>query len=252
MVQKKRYIFWDNRYKKKLTGSNDDLLHNFESKHIIKLLKKNNTNILDAGCGNGNLIKDILKKKKVRYVEGFDYSPAAIKSIKLNKQYSKFYVLDIKKIDLNFFEKKFDYIITKRLLINLDSTKEQIKIIKILSNLLKKKGQLILCESSLTGLKNINSFRVSVGLKKIKMPWHNLYINDEIFKKEKFKYLKLINIYNFTSTYYFCSRIVNALVSKIKNRKPSNNDNLSKIGWQIKNIDQDFSQTKIFHFKRND
>ena len=143
-------------------------------------------------------------------------------------------------------------LITKRVLINLDSSIEQLKTISNLSKLLKKKGELILCESSSTGLKNINIFRKDLGLNEIKSPWHNLYLNDDVIKKKKFKNVKLIKIHNFTSTYYFCSRIVNAYLSKLNNRKAKNSDRLSKIGWVIKNITQDFSQTKIFHFKSND
>ena len=132
------------------------------------------------------------------------------------------------------------------------SSIEQLKTISNLSKLLKKKGELILCESSSTGLKNINIFRKDLGLNEIKSPWHNLYLNDDVIKKKKFKNVKLIKIHNFTSTYYFCSRIVNAYLSKLNNRKAKNSDGLSKIGWVIKNITQDFSQTEIFHFKSND
>ena len=45
---------------------------------------------------------------------------------------------------------------------------------------------------------------------------------------------------------------MNAYLSKLKNRKARNSDDLSKIGWDIENITQDFSQTKIYHFKKND
>lgn len=104
----------------------------------MEFIKTKNINILDGGCENGNFIRNILKKKTVKYLEDFDYSPAFIKSIKLKK------------------------------------------------------------------------------------------------------------INNFSSTYYFCSTMLNVCFSKLKNRKAKNSDFLSKIGWDIKSITQNFSQTKIY------
>ena len=60
---------------------------------------------------------------------------------------------------LQLLNQKFDYIITKRSLINLASFKQQVKVLDKLSKLLKKNGKILSCENSLTNLKNINEVR---------------------------------------------------------------------------------------------
>ena len=164
---------------------------------------------------------------------------------------SEFYELEINKcLDLlKFTDIKFDLIFTKRALINLDSNREQIKAINNISNLLKKGGRLICCESSQTSLDNINFFRKKLHLKKIIKPWHNVYFKDSLIINKNFQKLKVKSIYPFLSTWYFVSRVVNAALAKKLKKNPNNNDFLSKISYQLpQGISPDFSQTKVFEF----
>ena len=170
---------------------------------------------------------------------------------KQNLKNSKFFVSDIEKI--SDFENlgKFDCVTSKRCLINLISSKKQFLVINKIAKFLKKGGTYFACESSSIALKNINLFRKKVGLKNIKSPWHNLYINDHILIKKKFKNLKLVKIHNFTSTYYFVSRVVNALVCKQKKVNPKNSDLISRVAWDLdQSLEPDFSQTKVYEFKK--
>lgn len=233
-------------------GSNDKFLDSYETNFLIKFIKKKDNYILDIGCGNGLFLKNISKNKKYKKLIGIDYARKMIENAKkFGIKNSEFYELEINKcLDLlKFTDIKFDLIFTKRALINLDSNREQIKAINNISNLLKKGGRLICCESSQTSLDNINFFRKKLHLKKIIKPWHNVYFKDSLIINKNFQKLKVKSIYPFLSTWYFVSRVVNAALAKKLKKNPNNNDFLSKISYQLpQGISPDFSQTKVFEF----
>ena len=85
-MKKNSNIFWNKRaISKKVPGSNDPFLDFFETKKIISLIKKKNKlNILDVGCGSGELLQKINKKNKIKYGVGIDFSKEMI--LKANKQ----------------------------------------------------------------------------------------------------------------------------------------------------------------------
>ena len=141
---------------------------------------------------------------------------------------------------------KFDYIITKRSIQNLTSWNDQKKFINQLKFFSSPKTKILLMESSNDGLKKINAMRSKLKLKKIIKPWHNLYLEDSKLRKTNFSGVKLINIKELFSTYYFTSRVLNAAI----NPKPSYNDLLNLTGWKIpQNIIKGFSQLRLYEFK---
>ena len=66
--KKDNYNFWLNRLnnnKEDLVCTKDIILDRLEEEQIIKNIK-NNSSILELGCGNGFILKKILKKKKIK------------------------------------------------------------------------------------------------------------------------------------------------------------------------------------------
>ena len=94
--------------------------------------------------------------------------------------------------------------------------KLQLKSIDNLGFFLKKGGKMLLMESSINAQKNINKYRKIFNLHKITPPWHNLFLDDEILKKYRFKNVKLKKIENFSSNFYFITRIIYAAYAKLK------------------------------------
>ena len=83
-------------------------------------------------------------------------------------------------------------------------------------------------------------------LKKIVKPWHNLYLDDQKIIKTKFSKIKLVNIKELFSTYYFSSRVLNASI----NKKVSYDDPLNLIGWKLpQELIKGFSQLRLYQFK---
>lgn len=251
--RKKIKEFW-NSTKSVLAGQKDKQLKLREQRIINKKII-NKTNMLDLGCGTGELIKYLDNNNKIKTATGVDFSKKHISEAKkIKKKYINFHCDDVdsflnkKKIR----NKKFDIIITKRLLINLESEKSQIKFINKLSNFLKPNGVFIALESSSFYYANINRLRKKIHLPLMKPMWHNVYINDIKIRRTSFKNLKLIKIEELFSTYYFFSRVLNALFCSFFRLEPRYDDLINRIGWFLpQNFLKSYSRERIYFFKKN-
>lgn len=252
--KEENYNFWLSRYKnnERKVCTNDIYLDLLEEDQIINHIKNNKT-ILEIGSGNGILLKRLLKKKKIKKYIGTDFVKELIEKSKKNfkKKNIDFKQFDMTLVSKNSFQEKFDFIISKRAIQNVINRKLQLKTIDNFGYHLKENGLMILVESSNTAQKNINMFRKKYGLSKIIPPFHNLFFDDKKILSYKFKNVKLKEIDNFSSNYYFVSRILNAILCKKHlKKKVQYNDPLNKIALQIneKLLKEDFSQIKTYFF----
>ena len=245
MNKKKILDYWNFRAGKKILKCTNDI--NLETNEIGIFLSiiKNRKNVLDIGCGDGELLRNLKKKNKCNCY-GIDFSQNLIKIARRKSRNINYYCIDMNKIKDEFKIKiKFDYIITKRSIQNLTSWKDQKKFIGQLKFFSGPKTKILLMESSNNGLRKINEMRNKLKLKKIIKPWHNLYLEDSKIKKTNFNGLKLVNIKELFSTYYFTSRVLNAAI----NPKPSYNDLLNLTGWKLpQNTIEGFSQLRLYEF----
>jgi len=111
---------------------------------VIKLANnvKDNSCVLDFGCGNGRLL-NIWEDKKIKYL-GVDSSNNLIKIAKEKYPKENFLVKDLTKIDSWKIEKKFDYIFLIAVLQHVPEQKERIKILQNLKKLLNPGGKIIM------------------------------------------------------------------------------------------------------------
>ena len=233
-MKKKIKDYWNKRSKDKLlAGSNTVMPDLLETNFLISFIKKNKK-ILDIGCGNGIFLDRLSQKIKYKSALGIDYSDGMIlEAKKRNLKRTKFELIDMtNKKQIKSINQKFDYIISKRSLINLNSFAEQTKVLESFSDLLNKNGRILCCENSLTALKNINYARKKINLKKIVAPWHNKYIDNAKLIKFKFKKIRLVKLHEFSSSFYFISRILNAFNSKVQNTKKFDKK-LNKLSYLI-------------------
>ena len=143
--KKENYNFWVNRLKKNenLVCTNDILLDRIEEDQIIDRINNNKT-ILELGCGNGLLLKRLIKNRKIKKYYGTDFVKELV-DICIKKYKSKkinFQTLDMTLIDKNTFKTKYDYIVTKRAIQNVLDTKLQLKTIDDAGYFLKKNGKM--------------------------------------------------------------------------------------------------------------
>jgi len=251
-MKKKIKTYWNTRAKKKqLAGSNTVLPDILETNFLTSLLKKNKR-IIDVGCGNGIFLSRLSKKKKFKLAVGIDYGEQMIKAAnKRRLKNTNFLVVDMtNENQLMSIKEKFDYIITKRALINLASFNQQVRTLENLSKLLNKKGRIFSCENSSTGLQNINIARKTVGLKKIFAPWHNKYIENEKIKNFKFKNITFLKMHEFSSSFYFLSRVFNAFQAKIEKKSKFDN-NINKLAFLFdQKLIPGYAQNVVFEFQK--
>ena len=249
MNNKKIHKYWNSRASNKILKCTNDInLEQNEIEYFLSIIRKNK-NILDIGCGDGKLLR-VLKEKKNCNCYGIDFSENLIDVAKKKSKNINYFCVDMNQIKNDFKSKiKFDYIITKRSVQNLTSWKNQKKFLNQLHYFSKKKTKILLVESSINGLRKINEARKKLNLNNIIKPWHNLYLDDDKIKKTNFKKIKLKNIQELFSTYYFTSRVLNASLKK----NPKYNDLLNLNGWKLsQNLIKGFSQLRLYEFVLED
>tara|TARA_B100001057_G_scaffold497199_1_gene600708 strand:+ start:1138 stop:1833 length:696 start_codon:yes stop_codon:yes gene_type:complete len=222
----------------------------------IKKYLSDDLKVLEIGCGNGITAIELARSFSLDILS-VDYSSKMIENAKIllkNETYGnlkgniKFEVLDIR--NLTKITQKYDMVISERVLINLDTYKEQIKTINTIGSILKPKGKFIMCESSKKGLDLINNERSKFQLDLIEMPWHNNYIDDDKLERDFNKInLNLKSINHFSSTYYFLSRIVYAHYANQNNLKIDYESDINKMSSKLPSLGK-FSQTKIWEWER--
>lgn len=209
--------FWDDRAKE--FGENwratlgEKYLRLLEIKTMTKLIKKYNPKrVMDVGCGNGYSTKVFANKFLSINFVGIDYSPEMIFQAKINQgnncNFSEGDVLYVESLP----EGKFDLIFTQRCLQNIpDYEKQKIAINNLLFKL-SKSGILLLMECSKDGVEKLNNFRIKIGQPPIDNiePWHNKFFLDENLVNDF-----SANVFHFTSTYMFLSKIIHPSLTRI-------------------------------------
>ncbi|MEK6953182.1 MAG: class I SAM-dependent methyltransferase [Nanoarchaeota archaeon] len=169
--------------------------------------------VLDIGCGNG--YQTLYYADKVKKITGIDYSENFIEAANKAKEKSQFKkkvefkVGDV--LDLNNPENSVDIAICERLLINLPTYKDQEKAIQNIHKVLKKGGKLILSEVTQKGHDKLNELRKQFGLDKIKVHWHNLYIDEDKFIPFLSEHFNILSIERF-GMYNFISKVIHPLL----------------------------------------
>jgi ubiquinone/menaquinone biosynthesis C-methylase UbiE len=155
---------------------------------LIKEVKiKNNSTILDAGCGTGSLLK-ILSKNKTLKLYGIDVSRKMLEIAKKKlKDRAKLSLTPVEKIR---YRNKFDYVFS---IIAMHHYYDQEKAIKNFHQSLKSKGKVVILDVDFG--KNLNAIlsRMHRAIVKINSK-KEIY---EVLKKYKFKNIKQKRVFVF-------------------------------------------------------
>ena len=252
-----RLSFWDSRAELGLAaGSNDLNLKAIEIAALDSLLPAEG-NILDAGCGNAYTLVELCSSRQSVRMSGFDYSSQMIRQ---GKEYidskgfssrisiSRQNLLSIDSGSLG--QSPFDHIYTQRSLINLDSFEDQLCAIKSLWQLLRPGGTLLLCESFVDGLNEINNFRKSINLGEIMKPWHNTYFSLDSLEHIASCIESEFKVHEFSGSYYFVSRVVNAWQASQRGEDPSYSDPSNIMSLDLPPLDV-CGQSKLISFEKS-
>lgn len=250
--------FWDSRADLGEIACTTDLIAKQLEINAISNYARDGMNILDLGCGNGITAFEIARRYHCK-VTGIDYSqPLIDEAIKMvckapkRKGECVFMRGDMSDPNDTLWEQKpFDMVYTERAIINLPSWEKQRQAIVRIFDLLKPGGIYVMCENSMDALNRLNEVRQSINLDSIKMPWHNKYL-DEICVKQHLRscgdvYLK--EIVNYSSTYYFLSRVINAWDARAHGSEPQYDAPINRLALSMPSIG-DVGQGKIWVFKK--
>jgi ubiquinone/menaquinone biosynthesis C-methylase UbiE len=235
-----------------MAGSQDLNLKQLEMDAISSYVR-DGMRILEVGCGNGITAITIAKKFQVR-ISGIDYAEEMISSAnsllagEKIKGTIEFKVGDA--LQLFGISDRFDLIYTERVLINLLDWESQVKAISDICGLLKPGGAYVMCENSRNGLDALNGMRMSAGLPEIKPPWHNRYMQEAEINALRIPGVILEEVRDFTSTYYFISRVINAWQASQEGKEPDYNAPVNRLAFKLPPIGS-VGQGKIWIWRKS-
>jgi len=226
----RNHAHWENKAKKFKSSSDvsweDKLMMGLEIKAVTDYLRPD-TLVLDAGCSNGASTFKIADMIRTR-IQAFDYSASAV-AIAREQQpledpdgritFSLGNILNIDEPD-----NQFDAAYTIRVIINLTSWRLQQQAILQVHRVLKPGGIYLMSEAFKGSLAKLNSLRSLAGLKTLKEPDFNLYLQEkdlEAFLEPNFK---IETIRRFSSIYYVGSRFFRYLTMNPGDQDSFDND----------------------------
>ncbi|HUI93308.1 MAG TPA: class I SAM-dependent methyltransferase [Chitinivibrionales bacterium] len=246
-MNKKIKQYWDERAKENALNptatTNDVYLRELEIATLIQAIKGihiSRGTLLDAGCGDGYSTLRIAQKfPNIRFV-GVDYSSNMIKAARHSLEDSKndffnvkFRIGNVEKLVTIFRGNKFDAIITDRCLINLDSAKRQYDAIRQIESLLKPGGHFIAIENFINGQNAMNKMRSVMGLSEIPVRWHNLFFLEDEFCKKVKRLFESVRFCNFSSSYYFATRVIYSSMCQMRDEKPDYSHDIHKLAVRL-------------------
>lgn len=244
--------FWNERAKLgQLAGTNDFLLKNLEQALILNTIKEN-SRILEVGCGNGDTLIKLAKEKNCTGM-GLDFAEEMVNFAKSSSEEqgcAAKLVFDQGKVPgLPVGIGEFDYAITERCLINLGSYAIQYQAFIEIMSFLKPGGCYLMIESFVQGLERTNELRTLLGLERIDPPWHNVFMDENLMPQWINERNALVKIVPFSSTYYFLSRVVYAALARDKGEDLRYDSDINLLACKLPPIG-DFGPARLYLWQR--
>jgi ubiquinone/menaquinone biosynthesis C-methylase UbiE len=244
--------FWNERVKLgKIAGSNDFLLKNLEQVLILNTIKEN-SRILEIGCGDGDTLIKLAKEKNCTGI-GLDFAEGMVHRAKLSSEEqgcASALEFDHGKVPgLPIGIGEFDYALTERCLINLDSHETQYKAFLEIMSFLKPGGCYLMIESFVQGLERTNALRTLLKLERIDPPWHNIFLDENLVRQWAGERNALVKVVPFSSTYYFLSRVVYASLARDKGEELRYDSDINLLACKLPPIG-DFGPTRLYLWQR--
>ena len=153
---------------------------------FCETIKKQDADLLEIACGQGNITKYLLNKRPDLKIFGIDLAPAMIELAKINNPTAEFHLMDCRQIGT--ITKKFDAIMCGFCLPYLTKD-ETIKLLSDASILLNSKGVLYI--STMEDDYNKSGFKKGSTGDEIFMHFYQADFLTLILKKNNFNILKL-------------------------------------------------------------
>ena len=194
----------------------DSAAIDLEIREIVKRLDDGDR-VLDIGCANGYSTVALASQKEVS-IRGLDYVPEMIDQARARLSGLKDNLLGSVEFAegditaLNEPPDSYDKVVAVRVLISLGDWNLQLKGLRECARVLKVGGLFLLSEATLQGWYQLNKFRREWGLPDIPMPPFNQYLDQERVSKGLAQDFQLLEVVDFSSTYYVGTRVLKPLL----------------------------------------
>lgn len=213
--------------------------------------------VLDLGCGDGFTTLKVAQQVKYASFVGIDYSKSMIdnalrrlegESADLRSRLS-FDTGDATRLRDKFEPGSFDVVISSRCLINLTTEEAQFAAIADIASLLKPNGHYLGVENFEEGQTALNTLRTGLGLPEIPVRWHNLFFREPDYLRRAGQYFSKVQIRNFTSAYYYATRVIYSKYCQTKGTKPDYQHEIHQLAIDLPEMG-DYSPIKLVtHWK---
>jgi hypothetical protein len=139
---------------------------------------------------------------------------------------------------------KFNAIVTNRCLINLPVEADQYLALREISEHLVDGGLFVGSENFVGGQLELNRERLAMNLPEIPIRWHNLYFGESVFLGECEKLFSSVVLENFSSSYYYATRVIYSALCKIGNSQLDYAHPIHRVAMQLP-AHGDFSPIKL-------
>jgi len=220
-------------------GTQDLILKELEQRVLLEALAPwtPTSRILEVGCGLGETAQ--LVGTRFDHVLAIDNSPEMIARTPKSPH------VTYRRAEVSDIDDAFHVIYTQRMVINLPNWEAQRALFTMLQSRLRRGGRLLICESSHDGLANLNRIRVSIGLPEITPPPHTTYLHDHLMHEAGFLVRR-----DFSSNYYFLSRVMNAKLAHDLGKEPLYDSPLNLFALHVPMDDGPYAQTKLWIYEQ--
>lgn len=227
--------YWEQRARENADSpqatTDDVYLRKLEISTLVDTIKKlslpENSSVLDVGCGDGYTTLHVAQELSGLSFLGVDYSENMIKSARQRlaaeagmTERVSFKVGDATRLEEACGSDTFDIVTTDRCLINLPSLEAQQQAIAQIAERTKPGGFYIAIENFIEGQNSMNAMRHAVGLPDIPIRWHNLFFSEADFVGAADPFFTEINFKDFSSSYYFATRVIYSAMCQMRGEKP--------------------------------
>ncbi len=217
--------------------------------HLRRLHCTAGSRVLDAGCGDGETLFALDAALGCQLV-GRDFASSMIDLANARlatnpNSRMNFAVGDVREVAQNFAEASFDFIMTDRCLINLDSDAEQYAAIEGIVRALKPGGYYLAIENFIEGNDRMNEMRAIYGLPAIAIRWHNKFFCEADFVERMKRLFSTVEKFDFSSSYYFATRVIYSRLCAVEGKSPDYRHPIHAQSTKLPAFG-DFSPIKLF------
>jgi len=235
--------------------TNDIFLRQLEGAAVVGKLRSyhlpRGATVLDIGCGDGRTTLELAKHFPGIRFHGVDFSSSMIEAALSNlsaeselRDRVKFSSGDARNLGDAVGNEKYNAIVTNRCLINIPVKEGQYLALRQIADHLVDAGVFIGSENFTGGQRELNRLRLSMNLPEIPVRWHNLYFDEQVFLEECKNLFASTALENFSSSYYYATRIIYSALCKIEDAQLDYGHPIHRVALQLPSHG-DFSPIKL-------